>query len=95
MPPLLAFRLWVFQLRLDQWREYRVCWCPTPQDCRPCISWKKAAWKKGRNEVSTQNPLDSTFSGLNQSRLLPTLPRSGLVFWQNLPGAMEALRPKF
>jgi len=21
---------------LKEWRNYRQCWCPTPQDCKPC-----------------------------------------------------------
>lgn len=77
-------------MNYQEWRKYRRCWCPTPQDCSPCqsrttppLSPPKAPKCFAPEEEDQQ-----------QTRLLCPRPSTGLVWYQNILAFQEAINPK-
>ena len=73
------------------WREYRQCWCPTPQDCSPCplrMHTKLSSPKvpKCFAPEEAEDPF--------QTRLISPRPSSGLTWYHNIPEFQEANSPK-
>lgn len=77
-------------MNYQEWRKYRQCWCPTPQDCSPCLhrmhtklSLPKAPKCEAPKDVD-----------LSQTRLICPRPSSGLSWYQNIPEFQETFSPK-
>jgi hypothetical protein len=52
---------------LSEWRVYRTCWCPTPQDCSPCTLYRSRI-------LSPPKAPKSVGPSVGQSRLIQFMP---------------------